>query len=123
MGKPRFFHFSSICSTMNEYHKNKDPTSELHHLHLQPFFIIVITSSHTTLILAFENDGFKCNIRLECTIHRTPTSKHQTTCNPWNLKLKPLDNMQPIELKLQHDYLHIFYAHPAFDPSPIPSSH
>src|SRR6266478_1165588 len=60
-GKLRsFFHFSSICSTMNKYHENKDPTSKLHHLHLQPFFIIVITSSHTTLILAFENDGFKC---------------------------------------------------------------
>src|SRR5260370_32090548 len=58
-GKLRFFHFSSICSTMNEYHENKSPTSELHHLHLQPFFIIVITSSHTTLILAFENNGFK----------------------------------------------------------------
>src|SRR5260370_10976220 len=58
-GKLRsFFHFSSICSTTNEYHENKDPTSELHHLHLQPFFIIVITSSHTTLILVFENNGF-----------------------------------------------------------------
>src|SRR5260370_39958033 len=54
-----FFCFSSICSTMNEYHKNKDPTSELHHLHLHPFFIVVIASSHTTLILALQNDGFK----------------------------------------------------------------
>src|SRR5260370_31648529 len=57
--KINFFHFSSICSTTNEYHENKDPTSELHHLHLHPFFIIVITLPHTTLILALQNDGFK----------------------------------------------------------------
>src|SRR5260370_33310324 len=115
-----FFRFSSICSTMNKYHENKDPTSELHHLHLHPFFIIVITLSHTTLILALQNDGFKINIRLKCTIHGTPTSNHQTMCNPWNSNLS--DNVQPMELHLQHDYLLIFHAHPVFNPSPIPLS-
>src|SRR5260370_15491795 len=39
------------------------------------------------------------NVRLECTIHGTPTSKHQTMCNPWNLKLKLSDNVQSMELK------------------------
>src|SRR5260370_31934596 len=39
------------------------------------------------------------NIRLEHTIHGTPTSKHWTTCNPWNLKLKPSDNAQSMGLK------------------------
>src|SRR5260370_1298321 len=40
------------------------------------------------------------NIGLKRTIHGTPTSKCQTMCNPWNLKLKPSDNVQSMELKL-----------------------
>src|SRR5260370_29357522 len=43
------------------------------------------------------------NVRLKHTIHGTPTSKCWTTCNPWNLKLKPSDNMQPMELQPQLD--------------------
>src|SRR5260370_647097 len=73
----------------------------------------------------------------QCTTHGTPTC--WTMHNPWNsnlldnvqpmelqpsdnaqpMELKPRDNVQPIELQLQHVYLLIFHAHPAFTPSPI----
>src|SRR5260370_814090 len=131
---------------MNKYHKNKDPTSELHHLHLHLFFIIVITLSHTTLILALQNNGFKCkhqtrtynpwnpNLKMSDNMqpHRILNSTHWTMHNPWNsnhqttCKLQTSHmtvNAQRMNLQLQPDYVTITQAHPVFHPPSTSTTH